>query len=221
MPEIETSRLLLRMFSQDDLGDLSRIYADADVMRYLSGHPLTRDETAGWLKYFLDGWENYGFGWWAVVLKESGELIGHCGLQFIHVTPEIEATYGLAKEYWRMGLASEAARACLRYGFEQLEIDRIYALADPGNIASHRVMERVGMKYDKTEYYKDALYEGDLIYYVISREEHQPDGSAYSLRSVSGDDTRTSFGRAFDERKLEWTTSQAGVAEASVKERED
>jgi len=208
------------MFSQDDLDDLSRIYADADVMRHLSGHPLTREETAGWLKYFLAGWEQYGFGWWALILKESGVLIGHCGLQFIHVTPEIEVTYGLAKKYWLKGLASEAAQACLRYGFEQLTLDRIYALADPGNIGSHRVMQRVGMKYDKTEYYKDDLYEGDLIYYVISRGEYQPDGSPYSLRSVSGDDTRKEFSRAFDERKLEWTTAQAGGAKASVEERD-
>jgi len=209
MPEIETARLLLRMFSRDDLDDLSRIYADADVMRYLLGHPLTRDETTGWLNYFLAGWEDYGFGWWAVVLKESGELIGHCGLQFIHVTPEIEVTYGLAKAYWRMGLASEAARACLRYGFAQLKVDRIYALAEPGNIGSHRVMERVGMRYDKTEYYKDDLYEGDLIYYVISGEEYKPDDSAYSLRAVAGDDTRIHFSRAFEEREREWQSASA------------
>jgi RimJ/RimL family protein N-acetyltransferase len=211
MPSIETARLLLRMFSQDDLDGLSRIYADADVMRYLSGHPLTREETAGWLNYFLAGWADYGFGWWAVVLKESGELIGHCGLQFIHVTPEVEVTYGLAKAYWRMGLASEAARACLRYGFERLKLDRIYALADPGNIGSHRVMQRVGMKYDKTEYYKDDLYEGDLIYYAISREEYQHDGSGYSLRPVAGDDTRMSFSRALDERRHEWKSARAAV----------
>lgn len=146
-----------------------------------------------------------------MVLKESGELIGHCGLQFIHVTPEVEVTYGLAKAYWRMRLASEAARACLRYGFAQLKLDRIYALADPGNIGSHRVMERVGMRYDKTEYYKDDLYEGDLIYYAISREEYEPDGSGYSLRFVAGDDTRTSFGRAFEERQREWKSARAGA----------
>jgi len=204
MPEIETDRLHLRMFSPEDLDDLSRIYADADVMRYLSGHPLTRDESAGWLNYFLQGWEDYGFGWWALVLKESNALIGHCGLQFIHVTPEVEVTYGLEKTFWRKGLASEAARACLIYGFEQLKLDRIYGLAEPNNTASHRVMERVGMRYDKTEYYKDDWYEGDIIYYVIGREEHKVDGSRYELRSVAGDDTRVSFSRAFEERQREW-----------------
>jgi RimJ/RimL family protein N-acetyltransferase len=207
MPEIETDRLLLRMFSRDDLDDLSRIYADIEVMRYLSGHPLTREETAGWLNYFVAGWEDYGFGWWAVVLKESGELIGHCGLQFIHVTPEIEVTYGLAAAHWLKGLASEAARACLRYGFEQLKLARIFALADPGNTRSHRVMERVGMKYDRTEYYKDDLFEGDLIYYVISRHEYRHDGSTFRVRSVAGDDTRIQFGRAFEQRERDWQSA--------------
>lgn len=211
MPEIETTRLLLRMFTADDLEDLSRIYADADVMKYLSGHPLTREETASWLKYFLAGWEQYGFGWWAVTLKERGELIGHCGLQFIHVTPDVEVTYGLEKAYWRMGLASEAARACLRYGFEELKLDRIYALADPGNVGSHRVMERVGMRYDKTEYYKDNFYEGDLIYYSISRGQYQADGSPYDLRSVAGDDSRIIFSNAFEERQEEWKTARARI----------
>ncbi|MFY9571222.1 MAG: GNAT family N-acetyltransferase [Blastocatellia bacterium] len=208
MPEIETARLLLRMFTPDDLDDLSRIYADAEVMKYLSGHPLTREQTAGWLDYFLSGWEQYGFGWWAVVSKESGELIGHCGLQFIHVTPEVEVTYGLAKGHWRLGLASEAGRACLRYGFEVLKLDRIYALADPGNVGSHRVMERIGMSYDKTEYYKDDLYEGDLVYYAMSRDKYHRDGSEYSLRSVSGDDARVRFNDAFEERKREWSEAE-------------
>ncbi|MEK6321261.1 MAG: GNAT family N-acetyltransferase [Acidobacteriota bacterium] len=211
MPEIETARLLLRMFTADDLDDLSLIYADAEVMKYLSGHPLTREETASWLNYFPAGWEQYGFGWWGVIFKERGELIGHGGLQFIHVTPEVEVTYGLAREYWGMGLASEAARACLRYGFEELKLDRIYALADPPNVASHRVMARVGMTYEKTEYYKDDHYDGDLVYYAISRDEHRPDGSQYSLRPVPGDDVRISFCEAFEVRKREWMSATKTV----------
>lgn len=67
------------------------------------------------------------------------------------------------------------------------------------------------MRYDKTEYYKDDWYEGDLIYYVISREEYLPDSSAYCLRSVAGDDTRTSFSRAFEERQREWKSARPEV----------
>lgn len=211
MPEIETARLLLRMFKLDDLDDLSQIYADAEVMKYLSGHALTREETEGWLKYFLDGWESYGFGWWAVTLKDSNKLIGHCGLQFINVTPEVEVTYGLARAYWQMGLASEAARACLRYGFEELALDRIYALADPGNDGSHRVMERVGMSYDKTEYYKDNLYEGDLVYYLISMENYKSDGTPYMLIRSAEDTERISFSEALDKRRRECMRATSGA----------
>jgi ribosomal-protein-alanine N-acetyltransferase len=180
-------------------------------MKYLSGHSLTREETASWLNYFLAGWQQYGFGWWAVTLKEHGELIGHCGLQFIHVTPDVEVTYGLEKACWRMGLASEAARACLRYGFEELKLDRIFALADPGNVGSHRVMKRVGMSYDKTEYYKDDFYEGDLIYYAIALDQHRRDGSHYNLRPLAGDGSHMSFRKAFDERQREWKSSRPGA----------
>jgi RimJ/RimL family protein N-acetyltransferase len=211
MPEIETARLHLRMFKPDDLDELSRIYADVDVMKYLSGHPLTREQTSSWLNYFLAGWEQYGFGWWALTLKEHGALIGHCGLQFIHVTPDVEVTYGLEKAYWRMGLASEAARACLRYGFEELKLDGIYALADPGNLGSHTVMERVGMSYDKTEYYKDNFYEGDLIYYSILRDQYRLDDSFYNLLPVAGDDLRIAFSSAFEERQREWESARAGA----------
>jgi len=203
MPEIETDRLLLRMFSQSDLDELSRIYADADVMRYLSRSPLTREESADWLKYYLSGWDEYGFGWWAVILKDCGALIGHCGLQFITVTADVELSYGLAKAYWRKGLASEAARACLRFGFEQLKLDRIFALADPANTGSHRVMQSVGMRYDRNEYYKDDRYEGDMVYYVISREDYQRDDSPYMMRAVAGDESHASFSGAFERRREE------------------
>ena len=203
MPQIETARLLLRMFSRADLDELSRIYADPDVMQYVSGHPLTREEAADWLNYFLAGWDQYGFGWWAVSLKDSGALIGHCGLQFITVTAEVEVSYGLAKAYWRKGLASEAAQACLRFGFEQLKLDRIFALADPANTGSHRVMQRLGMRYDKTEYFKDDRYEGDVVYYVVSREEYQRDDSPYRMRAVAGDEAHRSFSQAFEQRRQE------------------
>jgi len=204
MPQIETERTILRMFGPADLDDLASIYADEDVMRYLSGHPLSREETSGWLEYFLKGWEQYGFGWWAVTSKDAGEIIGHCGLQFIHITPEVEVTYGLAKKYWRQGIGSEIGGACLRYGFEELNLERIYALADPGNTASHRVMQRIGMTYYKTEYYKDDLYEGDLIYYVISRSDYRPDGSSYTVRKIASDDERITVAEAFEQRRIEF-----------------
>jgi RimJ/RimL family protein N-acetyltransferase len=182
MPEIETDRLRIRMFSPNDLDDLCLIYRDPDVMRYLSGPPLSREEVAEWMLHWADQWEKHGFGWWGLELKENGELIGHCGLQFIHDSSEVEIAYALAKQWWGKGLASEAALAGLRYGFEELKLDRIWALAEPPNIASQNVMRRIGMRFDKTASYKDYYYEGAMTYYVISREEYQPGGNTYLLR---------------------------------------
>lgn len=173
------------MFRPDDLDDLCLIYSDTDVMRYLSGHPLSREETAEWMLHWSAQWERHGFGWWGLERKEGGELIGHCGLQFIHTTSEVEIAYALAKQWWGGGLASEAARTGLRYGFEELKLDRIWALAEPPNVASQNVMRKIGMRFEKTASYKDAYYEGSMVYYVMSREEFQADGGTYLLQKDS------------------------------------
>lgn len=182
MPEIETERLRIRRFTPDDLDVLCSIYGDPDVMRYISGHPLSRQEVEEWMQTWAEQWDKLGFGWWGVELKEGGELIGHCALQFIHNSRDVELAYGLAKHWWGKGLAAEAARAALRYGFEELSLDRIYALSEPPNVASQGVMKKIGMRFDKVAYYKDAYYEGDVVYYILLRDEYKPDGCAYLLR---------------------------------------
>jgi hypothetical protein len=83
-----------------------------------------------------------------------------------------------------------------------LKLDRIFALAHPANTGSQLVMQRVGMRYDKTEHYKDALYDGDMVYYVVSREEYQRDDAPYLKRVVVGDEAH-SFSRAFEQRRQE------------------
>jgi RimJ/RimL family protein N-acetyltransferase len=181
MPEIETERLRIRMFTPDDLDDLCSIYGDPDVMRYISGHALSRKEAEDWMRAWREQWDKLGYGMWGLELKDSGELIGHCGLQFIQNTSDTEIAYGLAKRWWGNGLAPEAARAVLKYGFEELSLDRIYALSEPPNIASQSVMRKIGMRFEKVAYYKDSYYEGDVVYYVLSRDEYKPDGRTYLL----------------------------------------
>jgi RimJ/RimL family protein N-acetyltransferase len=97
--------------------------------------------------------------------------MGFCGLQFLDNTPEIEVGYRLARRFWGMGFATEAARESLRYGFEELGLDRIVAVVQPENIASCRVVEKIGLRY-----VKDArFYQTDVKYYAITREEYRPD----------------------------------------------
>jgi ribosomal-protein-alanine N-acetyltransferase len=178
MPEIETSRLYLRQFSVADLNDLSAIRSDPEVMRFIgAGQPHSADQVRESLEHLLSGWKQNGFGRWAVVHKPDKKLMGWCGLAFLDQTEEIEIGYGMAKEYWGRGFTTEAAAASIRFGFEELKLNRIVAVAMPENIASRRVMEKIGMKCEKTGYW----YEGELVYYVISQGEYEPGVAVYKL----------------------------------------
>ncbi len=177
-PTLETPRLILRPFVPADLDRLAEILADPDVMRYLpGGAPRTREQSHKTLDFITDHWEQYGFGWWAVALKTTGELIGWCGLKLVETTGETEVLYMFAQSVWGQGYASEAARASLRYGFEELKLDRVIAVAVPENLASRRVMEKIGMQYQGIAFY----YNSDLACYSISRQAFEPGGVTYLL----------------------------------------
>ena len=179
-PEIETERLLLRQLREDDL-DLyhTRIFSDPDVMRYLPPtRPVPRERTQTVMARFREHWVQHHFGVWAVVVKTKNELIGHCGLQYLPELPEVEVLYALAKPDWGQGLATEAARASVRFGFEQVKLDRIVAVALPENIGSRRVMEHIGLQYEKDT----RLFNLDVVYYAIRREEFTVDNQRYHRR---------------------------------------
>lgn len=168
MQQIETARLYLRQFTPDDLDDLYRIYSDPEIMKYLAG-VRTREATEIAINTMLKRWEENNFGMWALVHKIDRKMIGRCGLGFLDNTPEVELGYTLDKVYWNQGLATEASFASLNYGFQILKLERIVAIARPENIASQRVIQKVGMKYEKNAHY----YETDVVYYSISRESYQ------------------------------------------------
>jgi RimJ/RimL family protein N-acetyltransferase len=163
MEEIETDRLLLRHFTLSDLDELSSIFSDPEVVRYLgTGKPARREETEGVLRSIIAHRERHGYGRWAVVFKKTRELIGYGGLRSFHGTPEL--VYLLKKCCWGNGLATEIARASLKYGFCERQFERIVAMANRANKASHRVMEKVGMTFEKST----RLYDIDLVCYSIS-----------------------------------------------------
>jgi len=184
MHEVETTRLRLRMFVAVDLDALALIFADLEVMEYLGkdGLPITPGETAVALNSIIRHWQTHGFGRWAIEDKEKGALIGYAGIRSLEGQPEL--VYLLAKRYWGRGLATEAAAACLRYGFEEKQFDSILALTRPRNVRSRRVMEKLGMKFER-----DANYFGiEVVQYVINRHEYRKDDSFYLLREICGDD---------------------------------
>ena len=143
-------------------------------MRYIGdGKPQSREQTVIRLNAVLDHWKQHGFGLFTAVEKTSGDFVGFCGLKYLDTSSEIEVGYRLAKKFWRRGLATEAARASLRYGFETLGLDRIVAVVQPENGASCRVIEKIGLRYEK-----DArFYDTDVKYFAITREEYGPDDS--------------------------------------------
>lgn len=178
MPIIETEQLYLRLLTLDDFDDLYALFRDPAVMRYVgAGVPLSREESETTFLSIIKHWERHGFGRLAAIDKRTHRFVGFGGLRSLIGTPEV--VYHLAASQWGRGLATEIAKASLRYGFEQHNFERIVAIAKPENRASFHVMEKVGMKYEKhTDYYGM-----DVVQYAISRNEYQPDASFYLLHS--------------------------------------
>jgi ribosomal-protein-alanine N-acetyltransferase len=167
---LRTERLLLRRLSMDDLEALAAIYVDPEVRRFFPEGTLTREETREEIAWMLEvDYPKYGYGLWATVLRDTGALIGRCGLLPWPVaeseraalglappeerpTPgrlvEVEVAYLLAKEHWGRGLATEAARAVAAFGFATLDITRLICLIDEENVASLGVATRIGMTVD-------------------------------------------------------------------------
>lgn len=146
---IETERLLLRPFTPADAEALHAVWGDPAAQRFGGDwpRPETVADTRSYLEPILAGQAERGYASWAVVERESGRLIGDCGLfPADDVGPDVELAYGLAPDVWGRGYATEAAAACVRAGFEQLGLERIVADVDPANEASVRVLEKVGMR---------------------------------------------------------------------------
>jgi RimJ/RimL family protein N-acetyltransferase len=178
--EVETSRLRLRMFAPEDLDAMSEITRDREVMRYIGyGHPLSREETRSNLTSIVSAFRRRGYGRWALVLKETGSLVGYCGLSHGNEEVGVELAYMLARGAWGQGLALEAGRACLRYGFETLGLRSIAGLTLHDNRRSRRVLERLGMSF-----VSDAHFYGfDCVHYSVARADWRDDGSLYRVKS--------------------------------------
>lgn len=187
MPEIETTRLRLRQYALDDLDNLAQILSNPEVMRYSPEGPILKDKvkevTQEALKFFIKHWKQHGFGVWAVIYKQTGQLVGHCGLNFLPNGPEVEVLYRFDQRYWNQGIATEATKASLRYGFEEVKLDRIVAITAPEHIASRRVMEKAGLKYEKVTRFYTRFYNLDVVYYAFSKEDWQADNSPYVLHT--------------------------------------
>lgn len=165
---IETERLFFRKFTEDDLPWLIEMRSPEPVNRYLGGTKMQNAEAlAARVNFYLECHEKFGFGMCVMGLKSTGELIGTSGLQPLEDTGEIEVGYNMSERFWGQGYGTECALGWLRHGFEKCGLDRIVAVAYPENTASWKIMEKCGMKYEKTE----PHYGVECVFYAISRDE--------------------------------------------------
>ncbi len=149
---METKRLLLRHLELPDLDDLFALTGDPEMQRYIPEGALTYAETKDLLEWYLNGHPKHPeLGLWATIHKETNQFIGRCGLLpwVIDGRSEVEVAYMIAKTHWGRGLGTEAAQAILNYGFEKLELTRLICLIDHGNLASIKVAEKIGMRFEK------------------------------------------------------------------------
>jgi ribosomal-protein-alanine N-acetyltransferase len=157
MAILETARLALRPFREDDVDLLAELMADADFMRFSLG-PLTREQTAAFIAKVID-WQNQGLpSQFAIIIRSGGTLVGYCGFfhQVVDETEEIEIGYRLHRNYWHKGIATEAARAVRDHGFRDLKLRRVISIIHPDNIASRRVAEKNGMILEKKTLFRGS-----------------------------------------------------------------
>ena len=166
---IETKRLLLREYTPDDFDALYEILSDPETMRH---YPAPYDEagTRHWIEWNLENYTKYGFGLWAVVLKETGEFIGDCGITIQNINGEMlpEIGYHIHKKYWHRSFAKEAARAVRNWAFQNTDYPALYSYCKYTNVPSFRTAESIGMHF-VCEYPDET--NGTTHVSAISREE--------------------------------------------------
>jgi [ribosomal protein S5]-alanine N-acetyltransferase len=145
----QTDRLLLREFTMDDLEPLAAMHLDPEVTRFIGMR--TPEQTRTNLQEWIAGYSAIGFAKWAVVLRETGELIGRCGMtvEEYEGISEPELGWTFARVHWGHGYATEAAAAAMKHWFDGLHFRRIISLIDPQNSASERVALRIGMALER------------------------------------------------------------------------
>ncbi|HEY2070564.1 MAG TPA: GNAT family N-acetyltransferase [Rhizomicrobium sp.] len=171
IPRLATERLILRDFRQEDLDHFAPFLADEEVMRYLGGATLSRDDSWRNMARSAGQWLLRGYGAWAVTRKSDGALMGRVGLLNPEGWPGLEVGWTLGRPYWGQGYATEAAQAAMNYGFLTQGVDQLISMIDPDNAASQAVAARIGeVKGERREHVIDGkVYPFDI--WVITRDE--------------------------------------------------
>lgn len=154
---LQTKRLDLRPFVEQDLESFARMNGDPRVMEFFLS-PLSREESDALVERIQAHFEKYGWGLWAVSVRGGPDFIGFIGLHHVdrkklpaHFTPAVEVGWRLAPEFWGKGYATEGAKKCLEFGFETLNLEEIVSFTPVLNTRSMGVMERIGMHHDPAD----------------------------------------------------------------------
>lgn len=167
MNVFETERLVVRHLRDDDVDDFAALCGDPVAMRYMGdGQPLTREQTARWIEVSQANYRARGYGCFAVTLKPEDRLIGFCGLVGPPLQERVELIYAFAQPFWGRGLATEVAQAAIVYGFGCHGLERIEATIYPANHASQRVLEKIGMIFQRRETDEHGV---DTDFYAATR----------------------------------------------------
>lgn len=177
-PRLATARLLLRRWEPSDLGPFADLNADPEVMRYIRD-PITRAQSDSFVRQIEDQFETYGFGLWALEVRETGTFVGFTGLarQTFEApfNPSVEVGWRLARDAWGQGYATEAARASVEFAFEVLQLDEVVSITTTSNVRSRAVMRRLGMTREPADDFEQQhkRVEDPLRHAVLHRLSRQ------------------------------------------------
>jgi RimJ/RimL family protein N-acetyltransferase len=159
---LETERLILRRPELGDLDGYAEIWSDEEVVRFLGGRTLGRDEVPAGIERMLKQWDRHGIGLFSVLRKEDERLVGRVGYllwdserwvnamhEELEDPLELEIGWVVARTFWGQGYATEAAAVCRDHAFGSLGRDRVISLIAPENVASIRVAEKIGERYER------------------------------------------------------------------------
>ena len=172
MTVLETDRLIMRRMTLDDKEELFKMDSDPEVQKYTGDRIIKSVEE---IETRLTGisfkdYELYGYGRLGVQIKGTDRLIGWAGLKYLPEFDQVDLGYRFMKEHWGKGYATEASLAVLEYGFNELNLDAIIAIAEPEHKASIKIMEKVGMKFQKHAPYIEG--EEDAVWYELKKSEY-------------------------------------------------
>jgi len=178
IPILCTKSLILKKMTLKDAEDLFEYASDPEVTKYITWAPhKSIDDSIDFLKSVLRRYENNEVSEWGIVYKENNKFIGTCGyVLWVPVHSLAEIAFALSREYWGKGLMTEAVKEVIKYGFEKMNLNRIYARCFMENIGSQKVLEKVGMKFEgilREQMFIKSKFSDMKIYSILRKEYHE------------------------------------------------